>query len=173
MSTAHIRTFTGKTFFPLNPKSDDIDIVDIAHSLSNMCRFVGHCTEFYSVAQHSVLVSYQVPVEHALWGLLHDASEAYISDVATPIKRMPEMKAYCEAEDKLMLAVCKAFGLDFVEPDSVAIADKRMLATEQRCLGSSPHNTTAFEPYDFKIMPLLPSDAKRLYLARYKELTGT
>lgn len=172
MSTVNIRTFTGKTFFPLSPRPEDIDIVDIAHSLSNMCRFVGHCNEFYSVAQHSVLVSQQVPARFALWGLLHDASEAYISDVATPIKRSPAMKAYCEAENRLMLAVCKAFGLDFVEPDSVVLADKRMLATEQRCLVNGSPVIVGFEPYDFTITPLLPSEAKALYLARYEELTG-
>src|ERR1017187_10636100 len=76
-----ITTFSGIHFWPLLPNPADIRIEDIAHALSNQCRFAGHAREFYSVAEHSVRVSQLCPPEDALWGLLHDASEAYLTDV--------------------------------------------------------------------------------------------
>lgn len=81
-----IQTFSGRQFFPLEPRVEDVCIEDIAHGLSNLCRYAGHCECFYSVAQHCLLVSRVVPREHALRGLLHDASEAYLIDVPRPIK---------------------------------------------------------------------------------------
>ena len=74
-----IQTYLGIQFWPLDPRPEEVMLFDIAHSLSNMCRFTGHCREFYSVAQHSVIVSQNVPREDAAWGLLHDASEAYMT----------------------------------------------------------------------------------------------
>ena len=71
-----IQTYTGRQFWPLDPRVDEIHIEDIAHSLSMRCCYGGHLTDFYSVAEHSVLVSLHVPQEFALWGLLHDAAEA-------------------------------------------------------------------------------------------------
>ncbi|MFG0247924.1 MAG: phosphohydrolase, partial [Phycisphaeraceae bacterium JB051] len=76
-----IQTYTGKAFYPLREDPGIIDIRDIAHALSLQCRFNGHCSDFYSVAQHSVHVSEVVPQAFALWGLLHDAAEAYMSDL--------------------------------------------------------------------------------------------
>ena len=96
-------TYTGKHVHSLSPHPEEIDIDDVAHSLSQMCRFLGHTDGFYSVGQHSVLVSELVPAQDALWGLLHDASEAYLCDLPAPIKRDPEMGIYRIAEDRLML----------------------------------------------------------------------
>ena len=93
-----IETFTGKEFYFLDPTPDSIDIRDIAHSLAFTCRYTGHSRRFYSVAEHSVLVSY-LAVD-PLAGLLHDASEAYITDIASPIK--PHLANYKELEDKIM-----------------------------------------------------------------------
>lgn len=128
----YFRTYTGKHVHALSPSPEEIDIEDVAHSLSQMCRFLGHTDGFYSVAQHSVLVSELVPREDALWGLLHDASEAYLCDLPAPIKGDPEMSFYRIAEDRLMLAICERFGLAPEMPKSVAGADKLALATEFR-----------------------------------------
>ncbi len=125
-------TYTGKHVHSLSPHPEEIDIDDVAHSLSQMCRFLGHTDGFYSVGQHSVLVSELVPAQDALWGLMHDASEAYLCDLPAPIKRDPEMGIYRIAEDRLMLAVCQKFGLQPEMPKSVMLADKLLLATEFR-----------------------------------------
>src|SRR4051794_32940266 len=84
-----IITSTGKWFDVFNPNPADVDIEDIVHALSMQCRFTGHTKEFYSVAQHSVLVSLTCPSVDALYGLVHDGSEAYLSDIARPVKKHP------------------------------------------------------------------------------------
>jgi len=132
MAARYFRTYTGREVHPLDPKPQEITIFDVARSLSQMCRFLGHTRAFYSVAQHSVLVSKLVPRGDALWGLLHDASEAYLCDLPSPIKRDTEMSIYRIAEDRLMLAVCERYGLPPEMPRSVAVADKVALATEFR-----------------------------------------
>jgi hypothetical protein len=81
-----MQTYTGRQFWPIDPRADEIDIVDIAHALSQQCRFAGHCKSFYSVATHSWHTSNVCNSENALWGLLHDAAEAYLVDLPTPIK---------------------------------------------------------------------------------------
>ena len=92
-----IQTYTGKKFFPMNPKTEDLDIIDIAHALSMKCRFVGHTKQFYSVAQHSVIVSWNCSNPHL--GLLHDAAEAYLPDVPAPIKDL--YTQHIEMEEKI------------------------------------------------------------------------
>ena len=72
-----LQTYTGKKFYPFDPREEEVDILDIAHALSQLCRFGGHTKEFYSVAEHCVLVSMCCPSEVKLLGLLHDAAEAY------------------------------------------------------------------------------------------------
>ena len=127
-----IRTFTGRMVRHCSPQPDESDIDDIAHSLSQQCRFLGHTDGYYSVAQHSVLVSQIVPPEDALWGLLHDAAEAYICDMPAPSKSAPEMWFYRMAEQKLIAAVATRFGLPPAVPGSVRAADTLLLATEFR-----------------------------------------
>jgi uncharacterized protein len=123
-----IQTFTGKMFCPLDPDVDSIDIEDIANGLSMQVRFAGQCKEFYSVAQHSVLVSRQCPPEAALWGLLHDASEAYIADICRPIK--PHLVNYYNIEARLMAAICTKFDLPPEMPPGVKQADNLLLYYE-------------------------------------------
>ena len=150
----------------------------MAHSLSQMCRFLGHTKAFYSVAQHSVLVSEQVPRQDALWGLLHDASEAYLCDLPAPIKRDPQMRIYRIAEDRLMAAVCARFGLEPEVPHSVRIADKVLLATEFRDVTTM--NDLAWivdecgqEPLpDFHITPWSSAVAEARFLERFRGLTA-
>jgi uncharacterized protein len=138
-----ILTVGGTRFFPLKPNAADISITDIAHALANLCRFGGHSTSFYSVAQHSVLVARQVPPEHRLAALLHDASEAYLIDLPRPIKRHPWLRAYKAAEERLQALIFEKFGLSPLAPPCVAEADRLLLATEAR-----------------DVMPALPADWK-------------
>lgn len=125
---------SGKAFYPLDPRPEDIELADIAGALSRVCRFGGHVSAFYSVAQHSVLVSQVCDPADALWGLLHDASEAYLGDLIRPLKRQPECAGYCAAEARLMAVICERFGLPPEMPASVARADEVLLATEARDL---------------------------------------
>ncbi len=168
-----ITTFTGKRFYPLDPKVKEIDVNDIMHALSNQCRFAGHCTEFYSVAQHCVLVSHMCDPQDALWGLIHDASEAYLVDVPSPMKKSATFEAYRKAEKRVMDTICEAFGLPSDGPPSVKAADKRVLATEARDLTLSEGRgwASTAEPYDFHIKPWSPAYARAKYLGRLHELT--
>lgn len=129
-----IQTFTGRRFYPLDPSPYDVYIEDIAHALALQCRWTGHCKEFYSVAQHSVLVSEDCKREDALCGLLHDASEAYMCDLARPIKHDPRAAYYFEAEKKIMAAIAEKFGLEGSIPQSVIESDNKYLLTERRDL---------------------------------------
>src|SRR5438552_3035736 len=113
MKTDWIQTFTGKKFFPLEPNADDICIEDIAHSLSMQCRFNGHSKQFYSVAQHSVLIAswwFGDYPKLAKYALLHDASEAYLSDIPRPLKQLPEFEFYKKAEQLLQDLIYAKFG---------------------------------------------------------------
>ena len=125
-----IATFSGRYVDPLHLSPDDVNIEDIAHALANQCRFTGHTLEFFSVAQHSVLVMRTLPIEHKFWGLLHDASETYLSDVARPLKQDPYFgQAYRGAEGRAMRAIASAFDLPWPEPPEVKVADNVLLAT--------------------------------------------
>jgi uncharacterized protein len=168
-----IVTYTGRTFEPMNPRPEAIDIRDIAHALSNKCRFTGHCRTFYSVAQHSVLVSMLVPDRDALWGLLHDAGEAYLPDVASPIKgRFPQLIA---AENLILETVAWRFGLVFPMPREVKAADMSALKLEARCLmprGGLDWSVLADVPMPrCPFRPCGPRRAKQMFLARFKDLT--
>lgn len=171
-NTGKIVTYTGRTIEPLNPSSADVELEDIAHALSNQCRFTGHTKHFYSVAQHCVLVSELLGHKYGMWGLLHDASEAYLSDIAGPIKRQPSFGTYYkETETRLMAAICERFGLDAQEPPEVKQADIILLHTEQRDLMPG---TFAEDPGEVLARPIAawePWLAKEKFLYRYAELT--
>lgn len=171
---AWIQTYSGRRFNPTKPNPDAIVIQDIAHSLSMQCRFSGHCKKFYSVAQHSVLVSYICDSQDALWGLLHDASEAYLVDVPRPVKRSGMIEGYLQMEKVMQAAVCKRFGLPLVEPRGVKKADTQLLSTEARDLMSPLHSDwQETEPaLPFKIEAWGPDRAKDMFMKRFFELTG-
>ncbi len=171
---AWIQTYSGRRFNPTNPYVDAIVIQDIAHALSMQCRFSGHVKRFYSVAQHSVLVSYICDSADAFWGLMHDATEAYLVDVPRPLKRSGKFDAYLEMEANMQTAICKRFGLPYGEPPSVKKADTILLATEARDL-MAPLHTDWIQPCDplpFRIEPLSQPRAKDLFMKRFFELTG-
>jgi hypothetical protein len=183
VSSAWIQTYTGRKFYPLDPDPANIDVRDIAHALSNQCRFSGHTTRFYSVAEHSVLVSRVLQrrgaaSEAVLWGLLHDATEAYLVDLPRPLKHDPEFgAAYRRFEHVLNLAVAERFGLPEYVPDSVHQADNDLLLTEKRdLLGPSPDlwYVGPGEPIEHLSLQFgpTPRGAELLFLRRYTELTG-
>ena len=173
-SDGFIGTFSGLRFWPLDPNPEKILIADIAHALAHQCRFGGHARLFYSVAEHSVHVSQLCLPEHALWGLLHDASEAYLVDLPRPLKLLPEFAPYREAERRLQRAVALRFGLPPDQPASVTEADDTMLWIEAHSLlGSMPEAAIRDTRPPFEITdPLLPVEAERLFLARFKELSA-
>lgn len=170
-----INTYTGRKVYPLNLQLDDLDIIDIAHALSHVCRYAGHVTQFYSVAQHSVHVSQFVPPEYAMWGLLHDASEAYLGDVPRPWKRAPWMKQYREAERRVMEKVVEFFGLEpKTEPPEVKRVDTLICGPEADLLmAKHPDWTIPEYPQEWKFRLTRawhPKEAKLAFLIRFEEL---
>ena len=170
-SGAWIQTFTGIQFWPMDARPEEINIQDIAHSLAMLCRFNGHCRRFYSVAEHSVHVSQVVAPMLACWGLLHDAAEAYISDMPQPIKR--ELPRFAHFEERLLQVIAQRFGLPLPMPPAIKQADMQLLATEKIALmGQEP------APWDAMPDPLLPSmiqawspeRAKQEFLHRFATL---
>ena len=94
-----IKTFSGKHFYYDRINKDDIVINDIAVSLTKICRFAGHLSHFYSVAQHAVLSSQLVPQEFAFEALMHDATEAYCQEIPDKLKRL--LPDYKRIEEKI------------------------------------------------------------------------
>lgn len=149
----YITTFTDKKFYPSDIRPIDIDITDIAHALSNQCRFGGHTIEFYSVASHCLLVSKVLPPELKLQGLLHDASEAYLVDVPRPIKYLPDFNRYREIEAAVQKVIYKKFGCNWPDPDEIHKADNLLLATEARDLMRNPSWCHLLPKLEKKIVP--------------------
>jgi uncharacterized protein len=176
-----IETFTGGTFAPLDPTWANIRVEDIAHALSNQGRFSGHTRFRYSVGEHSVRVSEVLEAWGCapwiqLWGLLHDAAEAYLVDLPTPLKLDAAIgPAYRKAEAKLMLAVCKRFSLPAGEPAEVREADVRLLATEVRDLMHGDRDywkKIEALPLVERIRPWGADVAEFEFLRRFKMLGG-
>lgn len=131
----------------MDPKPEDIDIKDIAHALGMSCRYTGHTRYFYSVAEHSVLVARECSREHAFWGLMHDASEAYIQDIARPLK--PYLTNYAEIEERIMRVIAEKYWLPWPCPPAVKDIDMRILQNERAALlGPEP------QPWDLNVAPL-------------------
>jgi len=127
-----IQTFSGIQFYPLDPQTQDISIQDIAHSLSLTCRFNGHCSKFYSVAEHCVLgvmlaKKMNFSLEEQKWILLHDASEGYISDVPRPIKG--QLIGYKDIEKKIENIIAQKFNLPLEMSSNVKKIDNILLAS--------------------------------------------
>lgn len=181
-----IQTFSLRKFHPLNPDPTQVWLLDIAHALAMQCRYTGHVHHFYSVAEHSVRVSLLAELleltrnggdrraarEVAKIALLHDASEAYLIDVARPVKRSATMQGYRDAETRLQSVILTVFGLPTEEPAVVKEADKILGATEARDLfpGVHPDWQWIAKPMDDRIVPFNHSEAEAMFLGRFQEL---
>jgi uncharacterized protein len=187
-----MEVYSGIKFFPLDPRPEEISLVDIAHHLSRINRYNGACQiEHYSVAEHSVLMAHAlyregVPPEVAYQALFHDAAEAYIGDMVRPLKRQPEMVGFCAAEILIWRAIVdsnpvlasfkEAVGYELDR--RVKEADNRILVDERaQCMAPST-NTWGIghlEPLGVKIKGWKPSVAKILFLEAatlYRKLSG-
>lgn len=162
-----------------HPRPDDVDLDDIAHGLAHLCRFDGQCEHFYSVAQHSVLVS-RLCEMHADWALFHDAHEAYLGDVSSPLKALlgPEYRRLSEKWD---IAIAARFGLRRAMK-SVKRADTIAMLAEVRDngpFGLEPAHFLGYADLPESVLgevektavnPLAPGAAEALFLARVREL---
>lgn len=152
---------------------DAIKIRDIAHALSMQCRFAGHIPKFYSVAEHSFCVSFNVPEPLALWGLMHDAAEAYITDIPTYVKNcVPEIR---HLEQYILSCIAIQFSLGRLSiPPEVKEVDLRMLMTEKKQFYAKHVRDWEVdaEPYDdITLQCWKPEIAEGMFLARFKELS--
>jgi hypothetical protein len=173
--TPTILTASGLSFNLLAPNPDLIEIEDIAHALSHLCRFTGHTRVFYSVAEHSVRVSNIVPPQHALEALLHDAAEAYIGDVSSPLKA--QLHEYRNIEFALEQAIRQRFGLPPKATPCIKQADLTLLATEKRDLMPAHQDDWALlqgiTPLPERIAAPLPAHIARWYfLDHFETLTN-
>jgi len=185
---AWIETFTGKKFHLLDPQPEEICIEDIAHALSNQCRYTGHVRRFFSVAEHSYHVSLHVEKQNALAGLMHDASEAYITDLSRPVKQLtPVGPPYYEIEDKIMRVIADKFGFAWPMDKDVKSADNFMLLLEKNQLmtdlswdDDESGGAAARREVDLlalengiRLVGYVPQVMKNIFLRRFEELTST
>ncbi len=174
----YLQTVSGRFVNPFEPDPEQLDIADITRALANTCRFGGHCRSFYSVAQHSVIVSELVEqrggdVEDVFAALMHDAAEAYLGDMPHPIKHRSALgEAFKAAEEHLERALRARFK---IKPDVPEIkrADRALLATERRALSAEDWHwpeLDGVEPLDLELTAWPPDEAARAFAARYAEL---
>lgn len=156
-----IRTSSGKYFDVTNMDPNTIDIEDIAHALSFQPRFSGHLPVFYSVAQHCVMCALHVSESYKLEALLHDASEAYLVDIPSPIKKL--LPDYIALEESVNIAICQKYGLTYPFSQTLKQIDKDMLVSEWENI-MLQKNTEIIECWS-------PERAKLEFLSMYYNLT--
>lgn len=170
-----ISTVSGRFFDILKPEDYQYDIEEIAEALSNICRYTGHVKKFYSVAEHSVLVSKLVPDRLALAGLLHDSSEAFLGDVSSPLKKL--LPDYKRIENRVQEAIANYYDIPYPFPEEIHEADKRMYWNERTNVAPGPKDTlwhTEFRAArKVHAVGVTPPIAKRMFLQRFKEITQT
>jgi len=168
-----IALHSGAYFDFTKPELSDFTIRDIAHALGNLCRFTGHPQRFYSVAEHSVHCSRIVDPDHQFAALMHDAAEAFIGDIAKPLKAL--LPDYAVIEERVETAVLARFGLPAKLPHPVKVADMTMLRIEQ---AQAMDNADAWADIEdmpstgIKLMFWWPDVATKRFLRRFDELGG-
>lgn len=177
----YIETYTGILFNFLDPPEEQFNIVDIAHALSMTCRYTGHCQKFYSVAEHSWHMARMLggcSKEIQLAALLHDGGEAYLPDVASPVKQ--HLPDYNAMEDKILSALFNKYHLEYPMHQAVKAADRAMLSIEATHLLKSQGND--WEMWKTSVRPVIdeaykpigmdPKQAKSVFLEKFVELTA-
>lgn len=158
-----IKTFTGKRFDVTNPDPDQIDIKDIAHALSNQCRYGGHSRKFYSVAEHSIYVAMMCSWNTKLCGLLHDASEAYLVDIPRPIKHSLFLTGYRELETQVQNVINRRFNV--IDNIHIKHFDNEVLRYEIYQLMNNPEDYGFEKPNTKIIFPCWsPDEAEEKFL---------
>ena len=174
----YLQTVSGRWVNPFDPDPEQLDPDDIARALANQCRFGGHCRVFYSVAQHSVIVSELVEqrggdAEEAFAALMHDATEAYLGDMPHPLKhRSPLGAAFKQAEDQLEEAIRDRFAIKPGVP-AIKLVDRALLATERRAFSAETWHwpeLEGVEPLDLELTAWSPDEAADTFARRYAEL---
>lgn len=172
-----ISTFTGKRFNLINPELDQICIEDIAHALSQLCRWTGHTRRFYSIAEHSVHVSRLCKPEYRLAGLLHDAPEAYVNNLNRPLKKTNELRGYRLTELIIWNRIVEKFDLPqnikSELPFDIKSADNILMNTEARdllCDTSWVDTTMCLKSH---IIPMTSEQAEAVFLLQFQSLTKT
>ncbi len=167
-----MQTYTGRQYWPCDPRPHEVYIEDIAHSLGLQCRYAGHCIKFYSVAEHSVLIARHLAAKHApevaLAGLLHDAPEAYCVDIPRPLK--PYLTNYRAIEQDNWLAIAARYRLSAEIPDEVHDADNRIIADELVNLREMPWHAKHDRPLGVKLRYWSPEEAELEFLATFDAL---
>ena len=179
-----IGTYSGRKFYPYDPKPEDVSVEDIAHSLSLQNRFNGHCERMYSVAQHSIncaklLKDLGYDVKYQLYALLHDASEAYLSDIVSPVKEY--LPVYYEIEEQVQNVIWEYFGLPKPTKEYRGIihfGDNQLLYWEGVKLTKNIDNWTEryknalddFNPPEDWFEEKLPSEVKREFINLLEQL---
>jgi hypothetical protein len=176
MKRPFLTTYTGKRLDPLRLRPEDVDPLDIAHSLAHQCRYGGHCS-YYSVAEHSVLLSLAVPVHDALAALVHDGPEAYVTDLPRWLKESRYLAGYRRIEARVWRAVAERFGLPLKLPAAVTELDDRIVENEARALFSPAalaawaENPKRLRIPGVRISHWSPAAAEQQWLQRLYELT--
>ncbi len=172
----YIQTSTGRKIYLDNFKNNDYYIGDIAHSLSNKCRFNGHSKFFYSVAQHCVLASGLIKDKSkALETLLHDSGEYVMPDMPRPIKNY--FKNIEEFEYNITADIFTRYGLNWPLDKDIVEVDDRLLATEARQIMNKCNIDEwpvigKLEPYNIVLDSWRPEHAKQMFLDRFNFLFG-
>lgn len=171
-----MQTYTGRQFFPLDPRAEDIYIEDIAHALSQICRYGGHTDRIYTVAEHSVLLTRHFiglgETDLARWALMHDSAEAYVGDMIRPIKQ--QMPGFAAVENRILAVIAERVGLPgSTIPAEVNEADARILLDERKAFLRKPAgrwDVDDLAPLGVTPIGWAPGVAKRIFRDTFREL---
>lgn len=165
---SHIQTSQGRKFDVILCELDEIDIEDIAHGLSHICRFTGQIPTFYSVAQHCIEMSYLAPDHCQLEALLHDASEAYLGDVSKHLKELLG-RPYRILEHDLMVKIATKYKFAYPLPPVIKVLDGDMLETEFKQIWRrrDPEIPSYGHELNIKLRPMAATLAKEVFLERF------